>query len=433
MRYNWNSGLKPNQNLHTFGDALSYFKECGDELFVKVNNQVKTFESMMESMADHRIYIVASDRTQYAFTHLQYVLRRYCSYNGKIRPNIFMVGKDANVPVNDPETDVGIVVSGSSFTKSVVNGMEVLADEGVKTFFLTYTTPEKAREEQQKQKQEGKELKPSVWNYFIKQKNFKKNFEERVIYLPMGEQSWGRERKRGSLAPQGTKFELGAGITAIGFGNGLYIYHSMEGNNKSKETPIETLLNTVGGFRDYLAHDLMEKCYNSRFEIADFVQDLFEIPHKKLVGFGESEINVNSFGNRLTHCEHLGKGKKLDKENRSVEIIKSAYTGFVGKNDLVIGISKSGDNPYTGFILAEAMEENPEKIYLITSHPKPAIETYTKKIVLPPIISTDREETPKSCLDYMGIYVFLDSCIAQLAENLSLDEEDMKKLHSRYG
>lgn len=249
----------------------------------------------------------------------------------------------------------------------------------------------------------------------------------------MRESTWRKEQKRASLAPQGTKFELCAGLMAMGIGNALSTYHSMERNNIPKETPAATVFNTILSFRDYLENNLRDECYNSRFEIAEFIQNLFEIRHKKLVGFGASEINVSSFANRLTHCKHLGKGEKFDKEGKSVHIIKAAYPGFIGKNNLVIGISKSGDNPYTGFIMDEAMAENPEKIYLITTHPKPAIEAYTKRIVLPTIISTDQKETPESDLDHLGIYVFLDSCIAQLAENLGLDEEDMGRLHSRYG
>ena len=425
MRYNWNSGLKPNQELHTFGDALNYFKECGDELFVKVNDQVKTLKFMMKSMADHRIYVVASDRTQYAFTHLQYVLRRYCGYDGKVRPNIFMIGKDANVPINDSEIDVGIVVSGSSFTKPVVNGMEVLTDEEVKTFFLTYTTLEKAREQQEAAMEEQNEIKESVWDHFIKQPHY----EERVIYLPMREESWKREQKRASLAPMGTKFELSAAATAMGIGNGLRTYHSIDEDIKPNETPLVTFLNTLVNFRNYLDVDLTQKCYESRLEIADFIQDLFIINHKKIVGFGGSENNALSFANRLTHCGHLGKGEKYGKENKSVHILKSAYSGFITRNNMVIGISKSGDNPYTSFILKEAMKQNPEKIYLITCHANPTITAFNQKIVLPPIISTNEEESQNTELGYLNTYAFLDSCIAQLADNLDLDEEDMKSLH----
>lgn len=428
MRYNWNEGLKPNQNLEIFGDALAYFKECQDELIQKVKGQLDIFEFLINSSANHRIYVAASDRTQYNVTHLQHYLRRYCKYDGQYRPNIFMIGKDSNIPINDPNTDIGIVVSGSSLTKPAINAMEVLTDEGVKTFFITHTTLEQAREQQEKEKQEGRKPRPSVWDYFVNQPNY----DERVIYFPMREGSWTKEQKRASLAPEGTKFELGAGITAIALGKGFCTYHAREENNQQKETPTETVLNTIISFRDYLEKDLKEQCYNSRFEMAEFIQDLFEIRHKKIVGFGVSEINRDSFTTRLTHCGHVGKGEVNEKEGKSVQIIKSAYPGFVSKHDMVIGISKSGDNPYTGFLLAEAFGI-PEKIYLITCHSNPPIDTYTKKITLPPVISTDENEIQKNDFGHLGIYVFLDSCIAQLAKNLHMDEPDLTRLHSRFG
>lgn len=144
MRYNWNKDLK------TFGSALDYFKQCTDEFILKLIGQLDPLEHLINSVGNHRIYVGASDRTQYNFTHLQYLLRRYCGYDGEHRPDIFMIGKDSNIPINDPETDVGIVVSGSSFTKPAINAMEVLTKERVKTFFITYTTLEKAREQQKK-------------------------------------------------------------------------------------------------------------------------------------------------------------------------------------------------------------------------------------------------------------------------------------------
>jgi len=425
MRYSWDKGLGQGQNLRTFGSALSYFKECMDELILKVNSQLKTFEDLIESTANHRIYIGASDRTQYAFSALPYILGRYCCYNGEIRPDIFTISRDANVPVNDPKTDIGIVVSGTSFTGPAINAMKGLTDTRVKTFFLTYTTLEKAREQQEAAMEEQNEIKESVWDHFIKQPHY----EERVIYLPMREESWKREQKRASLAPMGTKFELSAAATAMGIGNGLRTYHSIDEDIKPNETPLVTFLNTLVNFRNYLDVDLTQKCYESRLEIADFIQDLFIINHKKIVGFGGSENNALSFANRLTHCGHLGKGEKYGKENKSVHILKSAYSGFITRNNMVIGISKSGDNPYTSFILKEAMKQNPEKIYLITCHANPTITAFNQKIVLPPIISTNEEESQNTELGYLNTYAFLDSCIAQLADNLDLDEEDMKSLH----
>jgi hypothetical protein len=421
-RYDWNKGLKPNQNLKTFGDALQYFSECIDELTLKLKDQLGTLKYMIDSSIDHRIFLGATGRTQYALSFLPYALRRYSHYNGGFRPDIYEIGKDANIPVNDPETDVGIVASGSSFRPTSVNAMKVLTEDGVKSFFLTYTTLEEARKEQ---KVEPKE---SVWDYFVQQKNY----EERVIFLPMREESRKKERRKASLAPEGTKYELCTAASAYAISNYICRYHS-NGNTTPKKIPIETVLENMKIFRDYLAKDLIDQCYNSRFEIADFVQDLYEFKHKNVVGFDLSEVNRDSFVNRLTHCRHLGKGKKYEKEGKSVHAIKSTDFGDIDENTLFIGISRSGDNPLTWMVLAEAMEKKAEKIYLITCHANPEIDTYTNKIVLPPIVGSYKEDTCKSEFGPLGIYAFLDSCIAQLADNMDLDEPELESFHSRYG
>jgi hypothetical protein len=232
MRYNWNKDLKPNQNLKTFGSALSYFKECMDELILQFNGQLSNLGNLMNSIADHRIYIGAADRTQYSISVLKYLLRRYCSYDGQHRPDILIIGKDPNIPINDPNIDVGIVASGTSFSETAVNAMNVLTDGNVKTFFLTYTTPEKAKEEQEKQKQQGKKPMPSVWDRFVEQKDYK----DRVIYFPMTEESWRRERKRASLAPLGAKFEESITAASVAIADGIRFYHSNNGKNKTNET-----------------------------------------------------------------------------------------------------------------------------------------------------------------------------------------------------
>ena len=428
MRYNWNKDLKEGQDLSIFGSALGYLKECNDELILQVGTQGTVIENLINSMANRRVYIGASDRTQFAFSFLQYELGRCCCYNGEVRPDVYIVGKDANVPANVPATDIGIVISGSSLTNPAVNAMDVLTDSKVKTFFLTYTTPEQAKEEQKRIKDETGKIVPSVWDYFVKQHRY----EERIIYLPMREQIYRREKRRASLAPMGTKFELNAGTTAMGLANGLRTYHASKNGNMQKETPIVSFLNTLANLRKLLDNDLPEQCYNTRFDIADFIQDLYGIPHKKLVGFGESEINVNSFVNRLTHCEHLGKGEKYE-NNKSVHILKSAYFGSISKNNMGIGISQSGDNPYTSFIMDEMKKQNPERIYLVTCHSEPKIKSFDKKIVLPPVISGNEEAIPNIELGYLTIFTFLDSCIVQLANKMGLDEEDMKNFHSKFG
>lgn len=421
MRYNWNKGLGSDQDLKIFGAALPYFRECTDELFVRLGGQLEKFEYMLNSMANHRIFIGASGRTQYTFSIIQYLLSRYSGYNGENRPNVYVIGKDANIPVNDPKIDCGIVVSGSSFTKPAVNAMETLTKERVKTFFLTYTDLGKAREEQKK------EWKPSVWDHFVKQKGYR----ERVIFLPMRERHWKRKQKRATLAPEGTKFELCAFETGMAIGNYMRIFHSKYNKRKPTKIPIETVMNTLIDIRTYLEEDLQEQCYESRFTIANFIQHLLEIPHKKIVGFGVSDINKKCFTNRLTHCRHLGKGKE-DAENRSVHIVTTPYSGFIGKNTMVINISRSGDHPYTSYISEKAMQEKAKEIYLNTCNRNPTIYN-DHKIIYPPIISDNEVKGFKGDFGHLGIFVPLNAIIAQLARNMGLDEQELTGFHSRFG
>ena len=428
MRYDWNKDLGQGQNLKTFGEAIPYFGSCMVELYTKIKDQLGNLELMRDSMKNHRIFVGGSDRTGWALSIIPYYLRRYGKYNGKIRPDVYQIGKDPNIPTHDPKTDVGIVGSGSSLRKPSVDAMKVLIEDMVETYFLTYTTLEEARKEQERVEEETGELIESVWDYFIKQKDWEKH----VIYLPMREEVRKRERKRASLAPEGTKYEICTAVFSYSLADNICRSHLMN-DTKNSNIPVESVLSVITDFGHFLINDVNNQCYDSRYEIANFIQSLYDFKHKNVVGFGLSEFNRDSFVNRLTHCRHLGKAEVYEKDARSVHAIRSLDFGDITEEDLFVGISRSGDNPLTWFVLQEAIEKGAKKLYLITCNSKPEIDAYTNKIVLPPIINNQEDGSYKGNFGPLSIYTFLDSCIAQLADDMDLDEPELTSFHSRHG
>jgi hypothetical protein len=307
---------------------------------------------------------------------------------------------------------VGIVATGSTTTSQAIQAMKTLTAEKVKTFLWTYTPLEEIRERQKKEHTE------SVWDYFCQQEGY----EKRVIFFPMREVSEKDDKRRATLAPLGSKFEINIADVCTGMSDCIQDYHlRCEGSNT---VPLKTMSYTLEYFKKYLSNLLIPSCYKYQDEIFDFVNDIMNSNHVKIVASGEADMVGSCFVTRLVHCG-------FDGYIKSVHMIRSTDYGPPGSSnitsdDLVVGLSVSAESAHTRAVMKEAVKKRAKKIFLITSNPFADLEV-DEVIILPPTYAGYRGE-----LAHLGLYVLLDAVISQVAKNRGLDEKDMARLHSQY-
>ncbi|MDI6826584.1 MAG: hypothetical protein QMD36_05390 [Candidatus Aenigmarchaeota archaeon] len=405
MRYKWREELK------TLRASLFYFERCSDELIKTVDNQWDAIEYMISCVINSRLFCAGGGRTGKSLKILPYRMKNFLGYDGRTRPCTYMIGEDENIPSHRHD-DVGIVATGSATTWQAIQAMKTLTANKVKTFLLTYTPLEEIRERQKKEHIE------SVWDYFSQQEDYKK----RVIFLPMREASEKDDKKRATLAPLGSKFEINTANFCTGMTDCIQDYHlRCEG---SDTVPLKTMSYTLNYFKKYLSNLLIPGCYKYQDEIFDFVNDIMESNHIKIVASGEADMVGSCFVTRLVHCG-------FDGYLKSVHMIRSTDYGPPGSSnitsdDLVVGLSISAESAHTRAIMKEAVKKKAKKIVLITSNPHPDLEV-DKVIIIPPTYAGYRGE-----LAHLGLYVLLDGVISQVAKNKNIDEKDMIRLHSRY-
>jgi hypothetical protein len=407
MRYEWKKELK------TLGASLFYYEHCADELIKKIDSQWETIDYMISSIINRRFFTAPFiGRTGKSLKILPYEMKNFLGYDGRTRPCAYVIFEDDNI-TRHKRNDVAIVGTGTTTTGQAIQAMEILTDSKVKTFLWTHTTLEEMRKKQKRKPRK------SAWDYFVKQPDFEKH----VLYLPKRESNQKDNQKRGSLSPLGSRFEIDTAVTARSVSDCIRDYHlRCEGTDT---IPLKTMSYSLDYYKRYLSDVLIPHCHKYQDKIIEFADDIMGSNHIKVVASGESDLIGSCCVTRIAHFEYDGRGK-------SVNMIRSTDYGPPGSSNLTsddffIALSISGGSKHTNAVVEEAVKKRVKKISLITSIPKTNLKV-DSILTLPYTYPGYQGE-----LAHLGLYVFLNSVIAQIAKNKHKDEKDMERLHSQYG
>jgi hypothetical protein len=406
MTYEWKEGLE------NFEGTLYFLKESIDLNHKLVKTQWPNVENLVKSCIYRRNFFGGSLKSLESSKYGAEGLRRV-GYTGRHRPATYSIDQK-NLPSHNPEIDHAIITTGSTTTKPVVQQMETFIACGVKTSMVTFTTPEMLEERRKK------EHIPSAWDFFKKQKGF----EKQVIYLYQRDP---KERENPLFAPMNSEFENNSKLTWTAMADCIKEYHSLY--EDSGMIPLKTVSDTMLSCEDYLTHELIPCSQKYQDRIYNSIQAIKNSQDIRLVASGPNTMGRNSFMIRLENCGFNGREKTVD-------VINSESYGREGSSDidvntLVIGISADGKDVFTQMIMEEAKKKKAKQRIFI-GNPYSEMAKYATEVIPIPW-SIHGYNGVFGGFGYLGIEFVLDSMISQIAKELGITEEDMRREHSQHG
>ncbi len=135
-----------------------------------------------------------------------------------------------------------------------------------------------------------------------------------------------------------------------------------------------------------------------------------------LAGIGRSGLVARSFAMRLMHAGFV------------VHVVGDVTTPSIGKKDLLIVISGSGETQIIKYITEKAKSFGAD-ILLITSNPQKSSigEISDLSIILP---KSNQPILPLKSAFEISAFIFLDIVVMMIMENKCLTESQMMKRHS---
>jgi len=397
-----------NPKLKIFGRSLFEIKETIGDLSSIIDEQWPSIGYMIGSIVNKRITGAGEDRSRLAFKYLAYPLRNQLGYDGTVRPCVRVYGEDPTLSTYDPRIDVGIMVSGRSFTRATVDLAKILRQDEVEAFILTYASKEAI--EKARELGKIKESDESVLDFLKYPDN------NHIINLPARRGTEPLARTVSSVSPEATRFETSVTVLFKGIGDCIKDYHLRY--DGSKTIPTKTIAATTDCFKSYFENRLIPFCYENQEQLVALLQEIESTNHIRIPVAGEGDILGRWFRMR---GEHLG----FDGIKKSIQVIDSANYGTPGssnirKEDLVLGISMSGTSGHTKNVMEEAMKKGATKRIFITSNPySDEISRYsTSTLVIPYNVPGYYGE-----FAHLGFQIILDACISQAAGDMKIRNE----------
>ncbi|AIY89867.1 6-phospho-3-hexuloisomerase [Geoglobus acetivorans] len=143
-----------------------------------------------------------------------------------------------------------------------------------------------------------------------------------------------------------------------------------------------------------------------------------------VMGAGRSGFVAKSFAMRLMHCGY------------NVYVVGETVTPRIGKEDVLIAISGSGETTSVVNISKKAKELIGSKLIAITSNPESSLGKLADVVV--PIkgkIKTEQDEelskiAPLGTMFELTVMIYLDALIAELMTVRNLTEKDLENRHA---
>ena len=399
MSFRWNS------ELQIFGESLFEIKQNVSHLSALLDDQWPSIGYMIGSIVNRRITGAGEDRSRLAFKHLAYPLKNQLGYDGTVRPCIRIYGEDPTLSSYNPRIDVGLLVSGRSFTRDAVDLAKILRQDQVETFILTYASKEAI--EQARKAGKVKKSDESALD-FLKYPDSK-----HIINLPARRDTEPLARTVSNVSPEATRFETSAAVLSKGIADCIKDYHLRY--DGSKTIPTKTVARTIDSFESYFGNCLIPFCNKNQEQLIAILQEIEKANHIRIPVAGEGDILGRWF---IMRGEHLG----FDGIKKSIQVIDSANYGTPGssnirKEDLVLGISMGGTSGHTKNVMEEAMKKEVVKRIFITSNPySNEISRYaTSTLVMPHTVPGYYGE-----FAHLGFQIILDACISQVANDMGI-------------
>ena len=143
-----------------------------------------------------------------------------------------------------------------------------------------------------------------------------------------------------------------------------------------------------------------------------------------VLGAGRSGFVAKSFAMRLMHCGY------------NVYVVGETVTPRIGKDDLLIAISGSGETTSVVNISRKAKEMIGSKLVAITSNNTSSLAKMADIVVtIKGKIKTERDEelskiAPLGTMFELTVMIFLDALIAELMSVRNLTEKDLEDRHA---
>ena len=143
-----------------------------------------------------------------------------------------------------------------------------------------------------------------------------------------------------------------------------------------------------------------------------------------VMGAGRSGFVAKAFAMRLMHCGY------------NVYVVGETVTPRIGKNDLLIAISGSGETTSVVNISKKAKELIGSKLMAITSNKDSTLAKIADIILyIKAKIKTEKDEelskiAPLGTMFELTVMIFLDALIAELMSLKNLTEKDLENRHA---
>ncbi len=143
-----------------------------------------------------------------------------------------------------------------------------------------------------------------------------------------------------------------------------------------------------------------------------------------VMGAGRSGFVAKAFAMRLMHCGY------------NVYVVGETVTPRIGKNDLLIAISGSGETTSVVNISKKAKELIGSKLMAITSNKDSTLAKIADIILyIKAKIKTEKDEelskiAPLGTMFELTVMIFLDALIAELMSLRNLTEKDLENRHA---
>ncbi len=177
---------------------------------------------------------------------------------------------------------------------------------------------------------------------------------------------------------------------------------------------LDTVERQIKSLKEHLNFEEVEKAI-------DAIQNARSI---FVMGAGRSGFVAKAFAMRLMHCGY------------NVYVVGETVTPRIGKNDLLIAISGSGETTSVVNISKKAKELIGSKLMAITSNKESTLAKIADIILyIKAKIKTERDEelskiAPLGTMFELTVMIFLDALIAELMSLRNLTEKDLENRHA---
>lgn len=151
-------------------------------------------------------------------------------------------------------------------------------------------------------------------------------------------------------------------------------------------------------------------------EVEEMIKFIDQANNVFVVGVGRSGFVAKAFAMRLMHLGY------------SVYVVGETITPRIGKGDLIIAISGSGETGYVVSVAKKAKELG-AKVLAVTSSKTSALAKLSDLLITLKTVKNP-DIAPLGTIFELTTMVFLDSLIAEIMERKKLKEKDLAKRHS---